>query len=314
MAALSDQLLVVTILAYLAAMVCYAAEYALAARPQRVAVLQRGTSVSTRPDSGRTVPERVGRAAWVALLAAAVLHAATVVTRGVAAERVPWGNMYEYLVTATCIGLAAWVWTALRMPSIRRLGLYVALVNALLLGLAGIVFPEPVTPLVPALNSYWLVIHVAAMVAATGLFLVGFVGAALHLIRMGYDRGPGNFGDARGPKRDRFPFTLGPRLPVADALERLTFRLHAIGFPIWTFAVIAGAIWAEAAWGRYWGWDPKEVWAFVSWVVYAAYLHARATQSVRRTVVAWIAVAGWITMLMNLFGVNFLFSGLHSYA
>lgn len=303
MAALSDQLLVVTILAYLAAMVCYAAEYALAARPERVAALRRETSISTRPDSGRTVPERVGRLAWVALLAAAGLHAATVVTRGIAAERVPWGNMYEYLVTATCVGLAGWVWTAIRMPSIRRLGLYVALVNALLLGLAGVVFPEPVAPLVPALNSYWLLIHVAAMVTATGLFLVGFVAAALHLIRMGYDRG-----------RAGFPFTLGPRLPVAGTLERLTFRLHAIGFPIWTFAVIAGAIWAEAAWGRYWGWDPKEVWAFVSWVVYAAYLHARATQSVRRTVVAWIAVAGWITMLMNLFGVNFLFEGLHTYA
>jgi cytochrome c-type biogenesis protein CcsB len=314
MAAASDQLLVVTILAYLAAMVCYAAEYAFASRPERIAAEppagpaivtgpRREASAGTRPGSGRTVAERIGRLAWGGLLAAAGLHLATAVTRGVAAGRVPWGNMYEYLVTATLVGALAWLWIAARRPSIRRLGLYLALVNVLLLGLAGMAFPEPIEPLVPALNSYWLLIHVAAMVAATGLFLVGFVAAALHLVRMGHDRG-----------RSNFPFTLGPRLPVADALERLTFRLHAIGFPIWTFAVIAGAIWAEAAWGRYWGWDPKEVWAFVSWVVYAAYLHARATSSVRRTVVAGIAIAGWVTMMMNLFGVNFLFDGLHTYA
>ncbi len=104
-------------------------------------------------------------------------------------------------------------------------------------------------------------------------------------------------------------------MPNAAALERLTFRLHAFAFPIWTFgALIAGPIWAEASWGRYWGWDPKEVWAFISWIVYAGYLHARATPSVRRNVATWIAIVGFLTMLMNLFGVNLFFGGLHSYA
>ena len=101
---------------------------------------------------------------------------------------------------------------------------------------------------------------------------------------------------------------------AAAALERLTFRLHTFAFPIWTFAVMAGAIWAEAAWGRYWGWDPKETWAFISWVVYAGYLHARATPSVKRNVATWIALVGFLTMLVNLFGVNLFVDGLHSYA
>ncbi len=103
-------------------------------------------------------------------------------------------------------------------------------------------------------------------------------------------------------------------MPAADHLERLTFRLTVFAFPVWTFAVIAGAIWAEAAWGRYWAWDPKETWAFISWVVYAGYLHARSTPSIKRTTVAWIVVLAWATMLMNLFGVNLFFEGLHSYA
>ena len=104
-------------------------------------------------------------------------------------------------------------------------------------------------------------------------------------------------------------------MPAAEGLERLTFKLHAFAFPIWTFAIISGAIWAEASWGRYWGWDPKEVWAFIAWVIYAAYLHARATPSVRRRIVIWLAIAGFAAMLMNLIGVNLFFSNsLHSYA
>jgi cytochrome c-type biogenesis protein CcsB len=158
-------------------------------------------------------------------------------------------------------------------------------------------------PLVPALNSYWLKIHVSAAATASGILLLGFVAASLYLIRYGYEAG-----------KRRFPYSLGDRLPAAEALERLTFRVHAFAFPIWTLAIMCGAIWAEAAWGRYWGWDPKETWSFIAWVVYASYLHARATPSVRRTTATWIAVLGWVTMMINLYGVNLVISGLHSYA
>jgi cytochrome c-type biogenesis protein CcsB len=300
MATLSDQLLVVTIFAYLATMVAYTAEYAFTVRPARALVgAGAGSSEAAPAKRAGALP----RLAVASLVVAVAAHLATLVTRGIAADRLPWGNMYEYLLTATFVAVVAWCWLLVKNPAIRHLGLYVALANVLLLGLAGMVAYTPVGPLVPALNSYWRVIHVAAAITATGLFLVGFVGAVMYLIRAGYDRGS-----------RRFPYTLGPRIPAAEAVERLTFRLHTIAFPVWTFAVAAGAIWAEAAWGRYWGWDPKEVWAFITWIVYAGYLHARATPSIRRTVVAWLAVAGWLTMLMNLWGVNLFFEGLHSYA
>jgi len=319
MAELSNQLMVVTVLAYLAAMVCHAAEYSFgarshigraAARPARQLV-GSGAPVPDDPPvvDEPAVPTRdrgalLGKiAVWVTgfgLLA----HLGTLVTRGIAADRMPWGNMYEFILSVTFVGSAVWLGVVIRRPAIRHLGLFVTLVLVMLLGAAGLIAYTPVGPLVPALNSYWFVIHVSTVILASGIFLVGFVPAAMFLIKAGYDKG----------KRS-FPYTLGKRVPPAEALERLTFRLHAFAFPLFTFgALIAGPLWAEASWGRYWGWDPKEVWAFISWVVYAAYLHARATPSVKRTTATWIAIVGFATMLMNLFGVNLFFEGLHSYA
>jgi cytochrome c-type biogenesis protein CcsB len=211
--------------------------------------------------------------------------------------------MYEFVLTVTFIGVAAWLVVLWKRPSLRKLGLFLTLVMVLLVATAELVLYVPIVPLVPALNSYWFVIHVSTIVFASGIFLLGVVPAVGFLMRNGYEQG----------KRS-FPYTLAKRLPGAVGLERLTFALHAFAFPIFTFAVIAGAIWAEAAWGRYWGWDPKETWSFVSWVAYAAYLHARATPSVRRTTATWFAVAAWITMLINLYVINFVAVGLHSYA
>jgi cytochrome c-type biogenesis protein CcsB len=230
------------------------------------------------------------------------VHLGVLVTRGVAADRMPWGNMYEYLLTVTFVGVVGWLWLLSRRPALRHLGLFVALAMVLLLAVAGLVLYVPIVPLVPALDSYWFVVHVATIATSSGILLLGAVPAVMYLIRNGYDQG----------KRS-FPYTLGARVPAAASLERLTFRLHAFAFPIFTFAVMAGAVWAEAAWGRYWGWDPKEIWAFISWVVYAGYLHARATPSVKRPVATWIAVLGFLTMQMNLYGVNIFFEGLHSY-
>ncbi len=332
MSELSDVLMVVTILGYLTAMVLHAAQYAfgdrgvvarVAARPARQSALVgagagSADTTGTAPDPAETADaasdtapgaapaRRSGRLELVALgtlLVAGVLHAATVVTRGIAAGRLPWGNMYEFILTATLIGAAVWLWVSFRQPSVRHLGLFVALVQVLLLGLAFVVVYSPVGPLVPALDSSWFVAHIAAAVLASGIFVVGFVTAVLYLLRDGYDRG-----------RRRFPYPLGARVPSAESMERLTFRLVAFAFPIWTFAIVAGAIWAEAAWSRYWAWDPKEVWAFITWVVYAAYLHARATPSVSRRAAAWLSVVGMLALMMNLFGVNLFADSLHSYA
>jgi len=320
MAELSDQLMAFTVLAYLAAMVCYAAEYAFgnrshigraATRPARQLVGAGGPGAEVPPadDVVETAPPR-DRGVLLGLIAvgltwlAFALHLGTVVTRGVAAHRMPWGNMYEFILAVTLVGSAVWLGVLTRRPAVRHLGLFAALALVVLLGAAGLIAYTPVSPLVPALNSYWYVIHVSTIILASGILLIGAVPAAMFLVRAGYDRG-----------RRSFPYTLGAKVPPAELLERLTFRLHAFAFPLFTFgALIAGPLWAEASWGRYWGWDPKEVWAFISWVVYAAYLHARATPSVKRTTATWIALIGFVTMLMNLFGVNLFFEGLHSYA
>src|SRR5690606_2219071 len=220
MAALSDQLLVITIMAYLAAMVCYAAEYAFSARPARALVPSGapGAGSPPEPSEPRDRPDHAGSPGrpqparallpWAAqglILSAAAVHLATVVTRGLAAARVPWGNMYEYLLTATLVATAAWLWSTIRHPAMRRLGIFVTLVNVLLLGLAGMVVYTPVGPLVPALDSYWLLLHVSAAIAATGLFLVGFVTIVLYLVRIGHDRG-----------RPGLPLPLRRKLPGAE--------------------------------------------------------------------------------------------------
>ncbi|MGW4152856.1 c-type cytochrome biogenesis protein CcsB [Micromonospora chersina] len=324
MSALSDQLVTFAILAYLVAMISHAVEYALgnarkvpAAAPARELVgagaggpggtveepATPATPAASRPHRSTARAALAGQiAAWITVLAAA-LHLGAVVTRGIAAERMPWGNMYEFVLTVTWIGAAAWLAVLWKQPSLRRLGLFLTLVMVLLLAFAELKLYVQVVPLMPALQSYWFIIHVSTIIFASGIFLLGVVPAVAYLMRSGWEQG----------KRS-FPYTLARRLPAAAGLERLTFTLHAFAFPIFTFAVIAGAIWAEAAWGRAWGWDPKETWAFISWVVYAGYLHARATPSVKRNVATWIAVVGFLTMLMNLFGVNFFFTGLHSYA
>jgi cytochrome c-type biogenesis protein CcsB len=320
MAELSNHLMAVTVLAYLAAMIGYAAEYAFgnrshvgraAARPAKQLV-GAGAPVDSPSAAREPAPARRPRdvgavAGWIAVGLNAVgllLHFGALTTRGIAADRMPWGNMYEFILSVTFVGSAAWLAVLSRRPAIRHLGLFVTLTLVVLLGADGLIAYTPVGPLVPALHSYWFMIHVSTIILASGILLLGAVPAAMFLIKTGYDQG-----------RRRFPYTLGKRVPPAPTLERLTFRLHAFAFPLFTFgALIAGPLWAEASWGRYWGWDPKEVWAFISWIVYACYLHARATPSVKRTTATWIALFGFATMLMNLFGVNLFFSGLHSYA
>jgi len=320
MAELSNHLMALTVLAYLAAMTGYAAEYAFgdrshigraAARPSKQLV-GAGAPVSDDAPAESPVVRNPARdrgrlAGYVAVglnVLGLMLHLGTLVTRGVAADRMPWGNMYEFILSVTFVGSAVWLGVLSRKPSIRHLGLFVTLALVVLLGADGLIAYTPVGPLVPALNSYWFIIHVSTIILASGILLLGAVPAAMFLIKTGYDQG-----------KRRFPYTLGQHVPQAAMLERLTFRLHAFAFPLFTFgALIAGPLWAEASWGRYWGWDPKEVWAFISWVVYACYLHARATPSVKRTTATWIALIGFATMLMNLFGVNLFFSGLHSYA
>jgi cytochrome c-type biogenesis protein CcsB len=249
--------------------------------------------------------EKFGRIGVALTVVAAALHLAGLVARGLGSEpaRVPWGNMYEFAI-AGAFGVTAIYLVLLRKYSLRWMGLFVTGFSVATLMLAVLLLYVPAGPLVPALHSYWLVIHVVAAVIATGAFAVGAIASALYLVK------------ARAELRDDAPATgYVARLPQASALDRVAYRVHAFGFPVWTFAaLVAGPIWAEYAWGRYWGWDPKEVWAFITWVVYAAYLHARATAGWRGKGAAVIALVGFATLMFNFVGINLFGSGLHSYS
>lgn len=234
------------------------------------------------------------------------IHVASVATRGLAAHRVPWGNMYEFSSMIALVAVTAFLLLLLRQP-VRYLGAFVMLPVVCYMAIAGTVLYTPDGPLVPALNSYWIKIHVVAVITASGLFALSAVLTVLYLIRSRYDEVVAR-GDEPGPVA-----RMGKLFPAASKLDTNTLRVVTFAFPIWTFGVIAGAIWAESAWGRYWGWDPKETWSFITWVIYAVYLHARATAGFKGRRAAMIALIGFTALTFDFYGVNLWFSGLHSY-
>ena len=253
-----------------------------------------GTRPSLRPTSAVAIA--VTSLGWA-------VHLAEVITRGLAAGRVPWGNMYEFSSAVSLIAIGVFLVLAVRGVT-TDIGVYVMVPAVCYLGLAGTVLYTRAAPLQPVLNSYWLKIHVVAAITATGTFMVGGVVTTLLLVRRRVDRASTRPGTAR---------RIAQRLPASATLDQLERRIITLAFPIWTFAVIAGAIWAESAWGRYWGWDPKETWSFITWVLYACYLHARATASWRRAAPVF-ALAGFAALVFNYYVVNLVVNGLHSYA
>jgi cytochrome c-type biogenesis protein CcsB len=235
-----------------------------------------------------------------------VLHLASVATRGLSEHRVPWGNMYEFIAAITCAAVLVLVLGAVRFRAY-YLGLFVLLPVVLALAVDVVWIYTPAGQLVPALQSYWIAIHVTAMIIAIGMYIFGVVVTVLYLLSARHDRrvAAGQESASAG---------IMARLPGADTLDRLAYRAILFAFPAWTFAVIAGAIWADHAWGRYWGWDPKETWSFITWLVYAAFLHARATAGWRGRRAAYIQLFGFACLAFNLVGVNLWITGLHSYA
>jgi cytochrome c-type biogenesis protein CcsB len=301
----SDRLFMATVGVYVLAMVLHGAEYAVQRSAKAVLVGAGGPPVESdvaadaRPAaSGRGRSERFGRMAVALVVLGAALHFASIVTRGLAAQRWPLGNMYEFTSAICLAAVVTWLVVLRRSsPAARPVGLFVLLPVVILLFLGGTVLYASAAPVMPALQSYWLVVHVTTISLSSGLLLVPGVVSLLYLLR----------------RSGRLP-GIAEKLPAADVLDRLAYRTTIIAFPLFTFAIITGAIWAEAAWGRFWGWDPKETVAFVSWVVYACYLHARATSGWRTGRAAWINVAGFATTIFNLFFINMVVAGLHSYA
>ena len=258
----------------------------------------------------------IGRAA---MLVGLVLHLVGVVTRGIDAGHAPWSNMYEFTITGSMVAVGVFLLVQRRRdityiaPAVAGFAAF-----AVVTGLR--VWYRDAVGLQPALDSYWLVIHVPIAIIASGIF--GVSGAASILQVMRIDR------DSELKPRGRFLGWLNlphravkgkaarwlEAVPVPQVLESLTFRLNAVGFVLWTFTVMSGAMWAEHAWGRYWGWDPKEVWSFVIWILYAAYLHARTTQGWAGRRAAWLAIWGLIAIVLNFTVVNLYVQGLHAYA
>ena len=244
--------------------------------------------------------EKFARIATAMMGLGFLLLLAGVIARGLSAGRVPWGNMYEFSITGALAFSGAYL-VALRRFDLRWLGLFVSIAVLLTLGTAVAVLYRPSAPLVPALKSTWLVIHVSAAIISGGVFLLANAVAAAYL-----------YLDSMESKGERTPWAQ--RLPSLEYLDLLSYRLVAFVFPLWTFAVIAGAIWAESAWGRYWGWDPKETWAFITWVAYAAYLHARVTVGWRGRRAAWLCLFAGSTFLFNYVYINVWGTGKHTYS
>jgi cytochrome c-type biogenesis protein CcsB len=266
-----------------------------------------GPPDSSAEDDRELRVEKWGRIGLALLVLGCVLHFLGLVTRGLGADpvRVPWGNMYEFTLAGT-FGVSVMYLVLMRRYHLRWMGVLVTAFLVVVLMLDVLVLYVPAGPLVPALHSYWLVIHVAAAVTASGAFAVGALASLLFLVK--------NRAIERGTLRQTGYLA---RLPEVGVLDRVAYRVHAFAFPIWTFAaLVAGPIWAEYAWGSYWNWDPKEVWAFITWVIYAAYLHARATAGWKGKLAATIALIGFASLLFNFVGINYFFGGgsLHSYA
>jgi cytochrome c-type biogenesis protein CcsB len=274
-----------------------------------------GTIVAAPPtqdvDPGHARRERLARIGLVITFVGAGAHVVAVLSRGLAAGRVPWGNMYEFTMTATMMVVLGYLllyrkfgldWLS---PVVTGFTVVVLMVDVMLLY-------DPVVELRDALQSPWLVIHVISAITATGAFTLGGMASALYLIKERRLRKQAEAGVEPGSGSGYVD-----RLPGLVQLDRFAYRTHAFGFPVWTFAaLITGPIWAQAAWGRYWGWDPKEVWAFITWVVYAAYLHARATAGWKGRAAAILALIGLATLWFNFVGINFFFGSgsQHSYA
>jgi len=266
----------------------------------KTAVIDRAAPPAVPAASVAGRASRYQRTAYALVIVAWVVHVAALVLRGVASGRVPWSDLYEFVLTGTAI--MAGVFIVIQVwRDVKFLGAYITAIVVLLMGLASVNFYVPVGPLNPALQSAWLVIHVFVATLGTGFFAVGGGLSIAQLLQSRREAG----GLTRVPLLATFP--------TSEALENIAYRVIVVGFAFWTFTLIAGAIWASYAWGRYWGWDTKEVWTFIIWVVFAGYIHARATRGWRGSRSAWLAIIGFTAVMFNFTIVNLFFKGLHAY-
>jgi cytochrome c-type biogenesis protein CcsB len=285
------------------------------------AVLERPKVVARSTGGDRDVPDGpgahggtekgdlYGRIAVALSVLGFLIEFGGVLTRALSVERAPWGNMYEFNITFSTVAVGVFVTLLVLRKNVRWLGLPLTTTVLLDLGLAVTVLYTESDQLVPALQSYWLWIHVSTAILCGAVFYVAAVSTILYLFRDSHETKL-----ASGGTPGRFASSVLDRLPAAASLDKFSYRVNAAVFPLWTFTIIAGAIWAGDAWGRYWGWDPKETWSFITWIAYACYLHARATAGWKGRKAAYLALLAFGCWLFNYYGVNIFVTGKHSYA
>jgi cytochrome c-type biogenesis protein CcsB len=218
----------------------------------------------------------------------------SLVLRGIAVKHPPYANMYEYTI-ALGWGCALVYAAFERWSGQRSLGAVLLPGIAALFSISLAFFPSEVSPLIPALQANRILgIHVGMMMASYSALSVSFGAAVLYLVQGGGRR--------------------FARLPSGRTLEDISHRSVLLGFPMLALGIALGAWWANDAWGRYWGWDPKETSALVTWLIYAGYLHARGLRGWRGKRSAWVLILGYAGVLFTYFAVNLWVSGLHSYA
>ena len=246
----------------------------------------------------------VGRGATLFLLFGWILHSVGLVFRWIETHQtgygyVPLSNMYESLIFFSWTIVLIYLILEFRYQQ-RLIGVFVTPFSFLAIALTSIIpgVQPQIKPLVPALQSNWLTIHVTTCFFGYAAFSVSFGISILYLIQQ--------------KKMDREGGT-SKWLPSLSLLDEINYRSIVIGFPMLTLGIITGAAWANYAWGSYWSWDPKETWSLITWFVYAAFLHARLTRDWRGKKTAILSVIGFLFVLFTYFGVNYLISGLHSY-
>jgi cytochrome c-type biogenesis protein CcsB len=307
----SDYAFVTAIAIYALAMFLYLGDQAFGKALTRKASARRelvgagGTTTSETTDSVPEQPrgftQRLGRMGVALTVLGLLSHVTSIVLRGLAVDRWPLGNMYEYIAFITAVAVASFLVLAKRFP-VYRIGAFVLVPVVVLMFLGGTVLYAQAAPVMPALQSYWIVIHVTIISSSTGILLVPGIASLFYLVRSANEKNPARFA--------RF----AAKLPSKEALDRVAYRTTIFAFPLYTVGIICGAIWAEQAWGRFWGWDPKETCAFVAWVIYAIYLHSRSTAGWRGNPSAIINSVGFAMTVFNLFFINLVTTGLHSYA
>ncbi|WP_417540960.1 c-type cytochrome biogenesis protein CcsB [Microbacterium maritypicum] len=315
---ISPVLLWTAIAIYAAAFVAYA--FDLARRSQATADAQNvresvlvgagggGVAASAGTSGAGSVPQRfvMARIGTSLTVLGFLFHLAAAITRGIAAGRVPWANLYEFAMMGTLLIIAVYLVVLTRID-LRFLGTFITGLVVVLLGLGATNFYVDVSPLMDPLKSVWLVIHVFVASLATAFFALAFALSVIQLMQSRRERLLGENATKTGPGFLR-------TFPNAVRLESLAYMFTIIGFILWTFTLIAGSIWAYYAWSRFWGFDVKETWTFVIWVIYAGYIHARATRGWRGNPSAWLAIVGFSAVIFNFTIVNVFFKGLHAYS